>query len=294
LMKHKIAEMAARPYVAESMIYRTGGLSDRILATVDRSAENVGQANASSIGEYAIECSINKVYCSEMLAYVADEAVQMYGGYGYTEEYPVERIYRDCKIFRIYEGTNEINRVITAGWLMRKALKNEIPILSAAEKLKGALPGIEPLIPGSEDGPLDYQCGTLDRAKQLLVFLCDSAARKYGAAVEDEQGILGPLSNIAIEVYAMDSGLLRAVKALDTGGEQRARTKIEMVQLYINDAMLRITGYAQQILAAIESGDSLHSHLETLRRLSQVTPINSAQLRNSIADEIIEAGRFTC
>ncbi|UCG82310.1 MAG: acyl-CoA dehydrogenase family protein [Dehalococcoidia bacterium] len=294
LMKQKIAEMAARTYMAESMIYRTCGLIDTILATVDRSAENAGQANASSIGEYAVECSINKVYCSEMLAYVADEAVQMYGGYGYTEEYPVERIYRDCKIFRIYEGTNEINRIITAGRLMRKALKNEIPIISVAEKLKGELSGVVPLIPGSDDSPLGYQISMLERAKRLLVFLCDSAVKKYGPSVDDEQDILGPLSNIAIEVYAMDSGLLRAVKALDSGGEHGTRTKIDMVQLYINDAMLRITGYAQQILSAIETGDPLHSQLDILRRLSQFTPVNSARLRNNIADEIIKAGRFSC
>ncbi|UCC60934.1 MAG: acyl-CoA dehydrogenase family protein [Dehalococcoidia bacterium] len=294
LMKQKIAEMAARTYMAESMIYRTCGLIDTILATVDRSVENAGQANASSIGEYAVECSINKVYCSEMLAYVADEAVQMYGGYGYTEEYPVERIYRDCKIFRIYEGTNEINRIITAGRLMRKALKNEIPIISVAEKLKGELSGVVPLIPGSDDSPLGYQISMLERAKRLLVFLCDSAVKKYGPSVDDEQDILGPLSNIAIEVYAMDSGLLRAVKALDSGGEHGTRTKIDMVQLYINDAMLRITGYAQQILSAIETGDPLHSQLDILRRLSQFTPVNSAQLRNNIADEIIKTGRFTC
>jgi alkylation response protein AidB-like acyl-CoA dehydrogenase len=124
LMKHKIAETVTRIYMAESILYRTAGLIDTILATVDKTAEDVGAQSARSIAEYAIECSINKVYCSEMLAYVADEAVQMYGGYGYTEEYPVERIYRDCKIFRIYEGTNEINRVIIAGWVMRKALKD--------------------------------------------------------------------------------------------------------------------------------------------------------------------------
>jgi len=294
LMKHKIAEIATRTYMAESMLYRTCGLIDTILGTVDQTSENAGQENAKSIAEYAIECSINKVYCSEMLAYVADEAVQMYGGYGYTEEYPVERIYRDSKIFRIYEGTNEINRIITAGWLMRKARKNEIPVFAAAEALKDELPAMEPLSPGADDGPLGYQQKLMDRAKKLLLFLCEAAAQQYGAAVEDEQDILGPLSNIAIEVYAMDSGLLRALKAIESAGEQRSKTKADMVSLYINDAMHRIVSYAQQILTAMETGDSLHSHLETLRRLSHFTPVNVAQLRKDIADEIIEAGRYYC
>ncbi|MFC1848435.1 acyl-CoA dehydrogenase, partial [Chloroflexota bacterium] len=134
----------------------------------------------------------------------------------------------------------------------------------------------------------------LDRAKKLLLFLCEAAAQKYGAAVEEEQDILGPLSNIAIEVYAMDSGLLRALKAIETVGEQRSKTKADMVSLYVNDAMHRIIGYAQQILTTMETGDSLHNQLEMLRRLSHFTPVSVAQLRHNIADEIIEAGRYSC
>jgi len=294
LMKHKIAEMAARTYMAESILYRTAGLIDTILATVDRTAEDVGGQSAKSIAEYAVECSINKVYCSEMLTYVADEAVQMYGGYGYTEEYPVERIYRDCKIFMIYEGTNEINRVIIGGWLMRKALKDEIPLFSAAEKLRDELPAIEPLTPGPDDGALGYQRKLLDRAKKVLVLLCAAAVQKYGTAVQDEQDILGPLSNMAIEVYAMDSGLLRALKAVDSLGERQSKTKIDMVRLYVNDAMARIVGYALQILPTMETGEALEDQLATLRKVSQFTPVNSAQVKGDIADEIIEVGRFTC
>jgi alkylation response protein AidB-like acyl-CoA dehydrogenase len=123
LIKHKIAEMATRIYVAESMIYRTGGLVDAILGTVDRNAEDASRRAAKSISEYTIECSINKVYASEMLSYVADEGVQIFGGYGFIEEYPAERIHRDNRVFRIFEGTNEINRLIITGWLMRQGLK---------------------------------------------------------------------------------------------------------------------------------------------------------------------------
>jgi alkylation response protein AidB-like acyl-CoA dehydrogenase len=294
LMKHKIAEMATRTYVAESLLYRTGGLIDTILATVDRSAEDVGRQSATNMAEYAIECSMNKVYCSEMLAYVADEAVQMYGGYGYTEEYPVERIYRDCKIFRIYEGTNEINRVIISTWLTRRASKNEIPLYSVAERVKGEWGSMEPLRPGATDGPLDHQRRIVDRAKKLLVFLCDAAAQKYGSAIGEEQGILGPLSDIAIEVYAMESSLLRALKSIDTAGEQRSMLKTNMVRLYVNDAMARVAIWARQLTAAMESGDGLDSQLEALHRVSEYTPVNGVELRSAIADEIVEAGRYTC
>jgi alkylation response protein AidB-like acyl-CoA dehydrogenase len=292
LMKQKIAEMSTRTYMAESMLYRTAGLIDTIIGTIDKASEDIGAQSANCIAEYAIECSVNKVYSSEMLAYVADEAVQIYGGYGYTEEYPVERIYRDCRIFRIYEGTNEINRVIISGWVMRKVLKNEIVLSSVAEKIKKELLSSEPLLSNLKGKHLEYQRKIFERAKGVLILLCEAVAQKYGAAVEGEQDILGPLSNIVQEIYAIDSGLLRALKSLESVGEQEAKTKINMVQLYTNDAMLRIINYAQQILTTMYSGDVLHKELEILRKLTQFAPINITQLRRNIADAVIEAGRY--
>lgn len=294
LIKHKIAEMATKTYMAESMVYRTGGLIDNIFATVDRTAEDIGRQSASCIFEYVVECSINKVYCSEILGYVADEAVQIYGGYGYCEEYPVERIYRDNRIFRIFEGTNEINRLLIIGQLVRKALKNEIPLLTVAEKVREEVPAMEPLSPSSGDGLLGYQRRLVERAKKIFLFLCGGAAQKYGMALEEEQEILGLLSDIAQEIYAVESGLLRALKSIESSGEQQSKMKIDMVRLYSNDAMVRIRGYARQILAAMETGDALDSQLATLRKVSQFTPINGVQLRRDIADGIIEVGRYTC
>jgi len=294
LIKHKIAEMATKTYMAESMVYRTGGLIDAIFATVDRKAEDIGRQSANSIFEYVVECSINKVYCSEVLDYVGDEAVQIYGGYGYCEEYPVERIYRDNRIFRIFEGTNEINRLLIIGQLVRKALKNEIPLLSVAEKVREEMPAMEPLSPASGDGLLGYQSRLVERAKKIFLFLCGSAAQKYGMALEEEQEILGLLSDIAQEIYAMESGLLRALKSIDSSGEQQSQMKIDMVRLYVNDAVVRVRGYARQILAAMEMGEALDSQLATLRKVSQFTPVNGVQLRRDIADGIIEVGRYTC
>jgi alkylation response protein AidB-like acyl-CoA dehydrogenase len=294
LIKHKIAEMATKTYMAESMVYRTGGLIDGIFAAMDRTAEDMGQQSAKSIFEYVVECSINKVYCSEILGYVGDEAVQIYGGYGYCEEYPVERIYRDNRIFRIFEGTNEINRLLIIGQLVRKALKNEIPLLSVAEKVREELPAMEPLYPSSGDGLLGYQRRLVERAKKIFLFLCGGAAQKYGMALEEEQEILGFMSDIAQEVYAMESGLLRALKSIESSGEQQSKMKIDMVRLYVNDAMVRVRGYARQVLAAMETGEALDSQLATLRKVSQFTPVNGVQLRRDIADGIIEVGRYTC
>jgi alkylation response protein AidB-like acyl-CoA dehydrogenase len=294
LIKHKIAEMATRTYIAESMVYRTGGLIDRILATVDRSAEDVGRQSAKSISQYAIECSINKVYCSEMIDYVADEAVQIYGGYGYIEDYPVERIYRDCRIFRIFEGTNEINRLIILGFLMRKALKNELPFFATAERLNEELAAIEPVPfhPGGK--PLVYQKKLVDRAKKMFLYLCNAAAKKYGMGLEEQQEILGALADVAIEIYAMESGLLRALKCVETHGEQESKLKIEMVQLYVNDAILRIASYIQNALGAMESGEELEKDLSMLRKASQLTPADTVKLRRTIADRIIEAEKYIC
>lgn len=294
LIKHKIAEMATRTYMAESMVYRSGGLIDSILGTVDRAAEDAGQQHAKKIGEYAVECSINKVYCSEVLAYVADETLQIYGGYGFIEDYPAERIYRDNRIFRIFEGTNEINRLLITGMLMRSALKNEIPLFAEADKAKADLPAMEPLRPSPDDGPLGYQRRLLARAKSIFLAVCGGAAQKYGMSLEDEQEVLALLADMAQEIFAMESGLLRALKSIDSVGEQQAKTKIDMVRLYVNGAMAGVGNLATQLLAAMETGDTLESQLAVLTRASQFSPLNAVQLRRQIADEVIDVGRYTC
>jgi alkylation response protein AidB-like acyl-CoA dehydrogenase len=294
LIKHKLAEMATRTYMLESMVYRTGGLIEGILATLDPAAEDIGRQTAKSISEYAVECSINKVFGSEVEGYVADETLQIYGGYGYIEEYPAERIYRDSRITRIFEGTNEINRVIITGWLMRQALKNELPLFSEAENIKAKLPTMKPIRPGAKDGPLGYQRKLVDRAKKIFVFLAGAAAQKYGMAIEEQQEILGLLADIAQEIYAMESGLLRALKSIDAVGENQSKTKIDMVQLYVNDAMMRISNNAHNLMSAMEGGETLDSQLAMLRKTLQFTTINTVQARRDIADRIIEAEKFAC
>jgi len=294
LIKHKLAEMGIGIYIAESMLYRTAGLIDSILTTVDMTAEDSGRRSAECISEYATECSINKVYCSEMLDYVADEALQIHGGYGYIEEYLVERIYRDSRINRIFEGTNEINRLTILDWLMRKALKNEIPLFSMALKLAGEMLTIEPVSPSMEDGPLGYQKKLVDMAKKIFLLTSGGAAQKYGKAMAEQQEVLGLLSDIAIEIFAMESGLLRALKSIESSGEEQAKTKIDMVCVYVNDAMKRIDDYATQILAAMETGDVLYTQLGAMRKLSRLMPINTVATRREITERFIEAERYTC
>lgn len=294
LIKHKIAEMATRTYMLESMVYRTGGLIEGILATLNPAADDFGRQSAKSISEYAVECSINKVYGSEVEGYVADETVQIYGGYGYIEEYPAERIYRDSRITRLFEGTNEINRVIITGWLMRKALKNELPLFTEAENIKAMLPTMKPLRPTAKDGPLGYQRKLVKRAKEIFVFLAGVAAQKYGMAIEEQQEVLGLLADIAQEIYAMESGLLRTLKSIDSVGVDKTKTKIDMVRLYVNDALMRIGNNAQHVISAMEGGETLDSQLAMLRKALQFTTVNTVQARRDIADRIIEAEKFVC
>jgi alkylation response protein AidB-like acyl-CoA dehydrogenase len=294
LIKHKIGEMATRTYMAESMVYRTGGLIDSILATVDHQAEDVGRQTGKATAEYAVECSINKVHCSEMLDYVVDEAVQMCGGYGYIEEYLAERAYRDSRICRIFEGTNEINRVITIGWLMRKALKGELPLLDALQKTSEELPALQPVSLSPDDGPLDYQKRLVDMAKKIFLFSAGAAVGKYGEALSEEQEILGHLADIAMDVYAMESGMLRAIKSIGSAGEAASKPKVDMVQLYVNDAMPRIANHAICIFAGLNTGDALRERLATLEKLARFEPINSVVVRRDIANSIIEAERFIC
>jgi len=163
-----------------------------------------------------------------------------------------------------------------------------------AEKVREDMPAMEPLYPNSGDGSLGYQSRLVERAKKIFLFLCGGAAQKYGMALEEEQEILALMSDIAQEVYAMESGLLRAVKSIDSSGEQQSKMKIDMVRLYVNDAMVRVRDYARKVLAAMEMGESLDSQLATLRKVSQFTPVNGVQLRRDIADGIIEVGRYTC
>jgi alkylation response protein AidB-like acyl-CoA dehydrogenase len=294
LIKHKIGEMATRTYIAESMVYRTGGLINSILATVDHQAEDVGRQTGKATAEYAVECSINKVHCSEMLDYVVDEAVQMCGGYGYIEEYLAERAYRDSRICRIFEGTNEINRVITIGWLMRKALKGELPLLDALQKTSEELPALQPVSPSPEDGPLDYQNRLIDMAKKIFLFSAGAAVGKYGEALSEEQEILGHLADIAMDVYAMESGMLRAIKSIESAGEAASKPKVDMVQLYVNDAMPRIANHATCVFAGLDTGDALRERLATLEKLVRFEPINSVAVRRDIANRIIESERFIC
>ncbi|MDE2484238.1 MAG: acyl-CoA dehydrogenase family protein [candidate division NC10 bacterium] len=289
LIQKKLAEMAIRTYVAESMVYRTAGLIERSVSRIDQEDERAGLETAKGVEEYAVECSVNKIYASEALDYVADETVQIFGGYGYITDFPAERIYRDARINRLFEGTNEINRLLIPTTLFRRALQGRLPLLAATQKLLADLLAYSPSQEEAPKGHLGEQIRLFQLAKKIALMVSGAAVQKYRERLQDEQEILGVLSDLAIELFAMESALLRALKSAERDGEGAAESKSDTVKVYINDAFARIERLAKEGLASMEEGDALWTQLSALKKLTRYTPINTTRLRRAIASRIIEA-----
>jgi alkylation response protein AidB-like acyl-CoA dehydrogenase len=286
LIQQKLADMNTRIFVAESMVYRTCGYFDEALAGLDHSSPDAGQFSAKAISEYAIECSINKVFGSEVLDFVTDEAVQIHGGYGYMQEYLVERLYRDSRINRIFEGTNEINRLLIPGTLTRKAMKGELPFLQAIGKLQQELMAMS--MPGDPpEGTLAQEQAMLENAKKIFLMVAGLGVQKYQMALEQEQEILAAVADIGIEIYAMESAILRALKTLSKHGADKAQNQLDMASLYTYQAMAKIEQWAKTALAAMEEGDTLRTQLSVLKRLLRYQPANTVKLQRAIAARVI-------
>ncbi|MDP2972704.1 MAG: acyl-CoA dehydrogenase family protein, partial [Deltaproteobacteria bacterium] len=291
LIRHKIAEMATQIFIMESMVYRTGGLTDRILRPIDRHAGDAGMQMARGIEEYNIEDSINKVYCSEMSGYIVDEAVQIHGGYGYIHDYPVERGYRDARINRIWEGTNEINRLLIMDMLTKRAMKNRLPLLGAAQRVAGELLTLRPKVE-SDDAKLTLQQEMVEISKKISLLVTGAAVQKYMMKLAEEQEILGLISDMVIQVFAMESALLRAMKTTERFGDERAQIQKTMVKVFVNDGFDRLEGFAKKALAAVAEGDTLRTQLSALKKLTRFTPVNTIALRREIADAVTKIGRY--
>ncbi len=291
LIKHKIAEMAIRTFTMESMVYRTAALIDRILQRIDHQADDVGIQMAKGIEEYAIEDSINKIYSSEVLDYVVDEALQIHGGYGYIHDYAIERGYRDSRINRIWEGTNEINRLLIMDMLTKRAMKNRLPVLAAAQKVASELLTLRPKVE-TDDGKLTLQKEMVEMSKKIALLVAGAAVQKYMLKLAEEQEILSSISDIVIEVFAMESALLRALKSMERFGDEKSQIQKAMVKVYVNDAFDRVEGFAKRAFAAIAEGDTLRTQLSALKKLTRFTPVNTVGLRREVADSVIKIGRY--
>ena len=291
LVREKLANMATLIYVGESLVYRTVGMMDVALAEVDKSGTDAAKETRKAIEEYAVECSIIKVWGSEMIDYVVDETVQVYGGYGFVEEYPAERAYRDARINRIFEGTNEINRLIITGFLLKRAMSGQLALMPAIKQLMDeALAG--PSLGEELEGPLAEEGKLVESAKKLGLFAAGAATQKYMQAIQDEQEVMGAIADMAMEIYAMESALLRARKMVERGGEAAAALPIAMTRVYLSQAMDKTEAAARKIIAAVADGDMLRTQLAILRRLAKREPFNVIALRQQIAQNVIERGKY--
>ncbi|WP_246946125.1 acyl-CoA dehydrogenase family protein [Bacillus pinisoli] len=291
LIQEKLANMAVKTYAMESSVYRTVGLyEDRQGRLTDEEVKD-GKSMPAAIAEYAIECSLNKVFGSETLDYVVDEAVQIHGGYGFMAEYEVERVYRDSRINRIFEGTNEINRLLVPGTYLRKAFKGELPLFQKAQALQEELMMLMPEEVG--DGVLEQEKYLVKNAKKIALLSMGLAAQKYGKSLDKEQEILSNIADIVSNVYAMESAVLRTEKAINKTGLEKNNQKLLYTQVYCQEAFNEIEAHAKETLIATETGDTLRMMLSALKKFTRHTPINVIGKKREIAAAIIEADRFT-
>src|SRR5262245_61499031 len=292
LIKEKLADIATLVYAGEAMVYRTVGMIDAALSDLDKHSAEASREIRKAIEEYAVKCSIAKVWGSEALDHTVDEIVQIYGGYGFVEEYPAERAYRDSRVNRIFEGTNEINRMIITGWLLKRAMSGQLALMPAIKKLMDEVlagPSMaEPL-----EGALAAERTLVANAKKLGLFAAGSATQKYMQAIQDQQEVMGAIADMTIETYAMESAVLRAQKLVETKGEREASLAIAMTRVYLAQAMEKIESAAKRIIAAVAEGDMLRTQLAILRRLAKYEPFNTIELRQQIAQRVIEVGRYT-
>ena len=292
LVREKIANMATLIYVGESLVYRTVGMMDALLSEIDGASPDASKQQRKAIEEYAVECSILKVWGSEMIDYVVDETLQIYAGYGFVEEYPAERAYRDARINRIFEGTNEINRLIITGFLLKRAMSGQLPLMPAIKKLMDeVLSG--PSAAEDLDGPLADERKLVAQAKKLGLFVSGAATQKYMQKIQDQQEVMGAIADMTIEIYAMESAVLRTQKMVEQKGEAAAAMPIAMTRVYLTQALEKVEAAAKKVIADVAEGDMLRTQLAIVRRLSKHEPFNTIALRQQIAQKTIEAGKYT-
>ncbi|MGB6843449.1 MAG: acyl-CoA dehydrogenase family protein [Candidatus Acidiferrales bacterium] len=290
LIKSKLGEMAVRIFAVESMIYRSAGMIEAAVSAPTPGKDKTQQAMAV-LEEYAIESSISKVVGSETVDFCVDEAVQVFGGYGFHEDYPVARAYRDARVNRIFEGTNEINRMLIIQMLLRRAMAGVLPLIPAAKKLgEEVLAG--PSFEDAPTGPFAEEERSLAQAKKIFLLAAGGAVQKFRDQLADQEEIVAALSNIVMDVYAMESSLRRAQKSAASRGEEASAVMSDAARCFIYDAMDRVEKEARTALAATVEGDALITQLAVLRRFAKHAPLDTIVLRRRIADAVLAQDRY--
>lgn len=286
-MKQKLAEMAILTYVGESMVYRTAGMMDAAIHTIDPKDPDYIKKVPKMIEEYAVEASVMKVAGSEALGVILDEAVQFLGGYGFIEEYKVEKAYRDARVNRIFEGTNEINRLLIQAMIGKRAMKGQIPLMEVVQKIREELDkGEKPVI---KDGVFKAEMEATELAKKLALYVSNEAVMKYmGPELEKQEQVLMKLSNMIIDLYGMDSVLGRVLKRIKAVGADKLKTEIDIAKTFVTEACDRIMNEARRILANLYQGDELKSQLNKLSKWDLYLGFDTIRAKERIADRIKE------
>src|SRR5215475_8064307 len=288
LMKEKLAEMAIQIFAVESMVYRSAG---NIQAMVAAGSGDKVAHSMKVLEEYAIESSIAKVYGSEMLDFVVDEGVQIFGGYGFHEEYPVCRAYRDSRINRIFEGTNEINRMLIVQMLMKRAMGGQLPLIPAAMKLADEILA-GPSFEEAPEGTLAEEARVVANAKKMFLQAAGGAVQKFREKLADEQELVAALADIVMEVYAMESSVLRAQKAAGARGESANAVMQDAARVFVADAMERVEHDAKRAIAAVNDGDKLTTQMAVLKRFGKRWTVDTIALRRNIAAAVQGQDRY--
>jgi alkylation response protein AidB-like acyl-CoA dehydrogenase len=284
-IRHKLGEMTARTYALESLMYRTAGLIDQRIAATGGSAP----ATLQALEEFAVEASIAKVYGSETIDFVIDEALQIFGGNGFVADYPIERRYRDARVNRIFEGTNEINRLLIPGMLIKRAVKGELPLMAAAKAVQAEILG-PPAMHESDDAPLAAERRAVVGVKKVVLLVAGVAMQRHGERLQDEQEVLSHLADLVIDAYVAECATLRALAA--AGRPAEAALHLAAATACVHEAAGRVELAARSALAALAEGDTLRVHLAALRRLLKLTPANLVAVRRQLADAAVAKGAY--
>ncbi len=292
LIKEKLGEMIAKTYAVESVSYRTTGMIEQLLEGVHQGAPTAAAETMAALQEYAVECSILKVMGTEALDFIADESVQIFGGYGFSSEYEVERGFRDQRVNRIFEGTNEINRLLIVDMLLKRSMKGQLGLIPAAERLADEALSLAPSDATPDEGPLAEESRLVEGVKKSALLVAGSAVRKYMMGLEEEQEIIGATSNLVMESYAMESALLRAGKKIEKGSPEAAAWDLDAARTYLHEAADRAESDARRALTRIAEGDMLRTQLALLRRFLKRTPADTIGLKRRLANRALELNRY--
>ncbi|MEJ2614807.1 MAG: acyl-CoA dehydrogenase family protein, partial [Ignavibacteriaceae bacterium] len=290
-IKYKLAEQAIRIFVSESSTLRTSGLINEKVKELLEEGSPYNEAVVKAAEEYAIESAMLKVFGSEMLDYVVDETVQIYGGYGFSEEYPAARSYRDSRINRIFEGTNEINRLLTVDMLVKRSMKGRIDLMGPAMAIQKDLTSI-PDFGEKPEGLLVNELNAIKNAKKAILMIAGSAVQKFMQKLADEQEIIMNVTDMLIEVFTSESAILRTLKLSTMKSETEVLPYMEMTQVYVSDSMERINLYGKHAITAFGEGDELKMLMLGLKRYTKLDPVNTTKLRREIAARLIEANKY--